>query len=124
MFRLLSLFFIVMILSCGRGMHEEGDSDVDEFEDERTEAMEQAILDFIRENPQEFIDSDEEAKDISAAIGEERQPPAPTERQTRQGSAAINYWDTKWGKLWINPITEFGYKSCGCCHENTIGFAH
>ena len=74
MFRLLSLFFIVMILSCGRGMNEEGDSDVDEFEDERTEAMEQAILDFIRENPQEFIDSDEEAKDISAAIGEERQP--------------------------------------------------
>ena len=60
MFRLLSLFFIVMILSCGRGMHKEGDSDVDEFEDERTKAMEQAILDFIRENPQEFIDSDDE----------------------------------------------------------------
>ena len=38
-------------------MHEEGDSDVDEFEDERTEAMEQAILDFIRENPQEFMAS-------------------------------------------------------------------
>ena len=74
-------------------MHEEGDSDVDEFEDERTEAMEQAILDFIRENPQEFIDSDDEDEDTSAAIGE-RQPPAPTERQTRQGSATINYWDT------------------------------
>ena len=69
MFRLLSLFFIVMILSCGRGMHEEGDSDVDEFEDERTEAMEQAILDFIRENPQEFIASDEEDEDLRAATG-------------------------------------------------------
>ena len=98
MFRLLSLLFIVMILSCGRGMHEEGDSDVDEFEDERTEAMEQAILDFIRENPQEFIDSDEEVEDLCAATGGS-QPPAPTERQTRQGSAAINYWDIKWGKL-------------------------
>ena len=55
MFRLLSLFFIVMILSCGRGMHEEGDSDVDEFEDERAEAMEQAILDFIREIPKSSL---------------------------------------------------------------------
>jgi hypothetical protein len=112
MFRLLSLFFIVMILSCGRGMHEEGDSDVDEFEDERTEAMEQAILDFIRENPQEFIASDEEDEDLRAATGE-RQPPAPTERQTRQGSPAINYWDTNWGRLWTNPKTEFGYTKEG-----------
>ena len=70
--------------------------------------MEQAILDFIRENLREFIDSDEEDEDISATIGE-RRPPAPTERQTRQGSAAINYWDTKCGKLWTNPKTEFGY---------------
>ena len=38
-----------MILSCGRGMHEEGYSDVDEFEDEMTEAMEQAIFNFIAE---------------------------------------------------------------------------
>ena len=89
-----------------------GDSDVDEFEDERTEAMEQAILDFIRENLQEFIDSAEEDEDMSAAIGE-RQTPAPTERQTRQGSPAINYWDTNWGRLWTNPKTEFGYTKEG-----------
>ena len=51
-------------------------------------------------------------KDTSAAIGE-RRPPAPTERQTRQGSATINYWDTNWGRLWTNPKTGFGYTKIG-----------
>jgi hypothetical protein len=112
LFRLLSLFFIVMILSCGRGMHEEGDSDVDEFGDEMTEAMEQAIFNFIAENPHEFIDSDEEVEDICATNGG-RQPPAPAARQPSQGSAAINYWDTIWGNVWTNPKTEFGFtKEC------------
>jgi hypothetical protein len=106
MFRLLSLFFIVMILSCGRGIHEEGDSDVDEFEDEMTEAMEQAIFNFIAENPHEFIDSDEEVEDFCAATGGS-QSPAADARPPRSGSAAINYWDTNWGRLWTNPKTEF-----------------
>ena len=76
------------------------------------EAMEQAILDFLRENPQELIASDEEDEDLRAATGE-RQPRAPTERQTRQESPAINYWDTNWGRLWTNPKTEFGYTKEG-----------
>ena len=65
-------------------MHEEGDSDVDEFGDEMTEAMEQAIFNFIAENPHEFIDFDEDVEDICATNG--GQPPAPAARQTRQGS--------------------------------------
>ena len=36
--------------------------------------MEQAILDFIRENPQEFIASDEEDEDLCAATGERQSP--------------------------------------------------
>ena len=50
-------------------MHEEGDSDVDEFGDERTEAMEQAIFNFIAETPHEFIDSDEDVEDFCATSG-------------------------------------------------------
>jgi hypothetical protein len=71
----------------------------------------QEVLEHL-ENPQEFIASDEEDEDLRAATGE-RQPPAPTERQTRQGSPAINYWDTNWGRLWTNPKTEFGYTKEG-----------
>jgi len=93
-------------------MHEEGDSDVDEFEDEMTEAMEQAIFNFIAENPHEFIDSDEEVEDFCAATGGS-QSPAADARPPRSGSAAINYWDTNWGRLWTNPKTEFGYTKEG-----------